>query len=106
MKMHLVAVIFLNFEFYLFLVPPLIIDSKTSPDLVVKEGGPVNLTCEARGSPRPKIMWRREDGEAINYKGGQGKGHLFVIRNIYTHFMSSKIIFRAVLKASGAIGQT
>jgi hypothetical protein len=59
-------------------VPPLIIDSKTSPDLIVKEGGPVNLTCEARGSPKPKIMWRREDGEVIHYKGGKGVAQLHI----------------------------
>ena len=52
-------------------------------DLVVKEGGPVNLTCEARGSPKPKIMWRREDGEAINYKGGQGKNNFGILHFIF-----------------------
>ena len=35
-------------------VPPSIIDSKSSPDLVVKEGAVVNLTCAAHGSPTPK----------------------------------------------------
>ena len=49
-------------------VPPSIIDSKTSPDQVVKEGAAVNLTCGARGSPTPKIMWKREDNKMIHYK--------------------------------------
>jgi neurotrimin len=51
-------------------VPPTIIDARTTPDVVVKEGSPVNMSCEARGSPRPKIMWKREDNEMIRYKGG------------------------------------
>lgn len=51
-------------------VPPSIIDARTSTDIVVKEGSPVNLTCDARGSPRPKIMWKREDGDLIRYNEG------------------------------------
>jgi len=51
-------------------VPPSIIDARTSADIVVKEGSPVNLSCDARGSPRPKIMWKREDGDLIRYNGG------------------------------------
>ena len=53
-------------------VPPSIIDSKTSPDQVVKEGAAVNLTCGARGSPTPKIMWKREDNKMIHYKVRMG----------------------------------
>ena len=52
-------------------VPPSIIDARTSKDKVVKEGSPVNLTCDAQGSPRPKIMWKREDGAMIRYNGGE-----------------------------------
>ena len=52
-------------------VPPSIIDARTSKDIVVKEGSPVNLTCEATGSPRPKIMWKREDRAMIRYNGGE-----------------------------------
>ena len=51
-------------------MPPSIIDARTSADIVVKEGSPVNLSCDARGSPRPKIMWKREDGDLIRYNGG------------------------------------
>ena len=56
--------------FFFFAVPPSIIDARTSADIVVKEGSPVNLSCDARGSPRPKIMWKREDGDLIRYNGG------------------------------------
>ena len=55
---------------FFFAVPPSIIDARTSADIVVKEGSPVNLSCDARGSPRPKIMWKREDGDLIRYNGG------------------------------------
>ena len=54
-------------------VPPTIIDKRTSSDVVVKEGSPVNLTCEAKGSPTPQLRWRRADGEKIRYQGGSGK---------------------------------
>ena len=46
-------------------VPPSIIDSKTTNDLIVREKERVNLTCEARGFPQPQILWRREDGADI-----------------------------------------
>ena len=59
-----------EFNIFFFAVPPSIIDARTSADIVVKEGSPVNLSCDARGSPRPKIMWKREDGDLIRYNGG------------------------------------
>ena len=53
-------------------VPPKIIDSRTSPDIIVKEGSSVNLTCDALGSPEPRIMWKREDNQMIKYDAGEG----------------------------------
>ena len=53
-------------------MPPTIIDSRTSPDIVVKEGRSVNFTCEALGSPEPRIMWKREDNKMIKYDAGEG----------------------------------
>ncbi|XP_077285265.1 lachesin-like [Arctopsyche grandis] len=50
-------------------VPPAIIDNKTSTDMVVREGNNVTLGCKAAGYPEPYVMWRREDGEDINYNG-------------------------------------
>ena len=61
---------YITIIFKRFSVPPSIIDARTSTDIVVKEGSPVNLTCDARGSPRPKIMWKREDGDLIRYNEG------------------------------------
>lgn len=54
-------------------VPPMIIDSETSQDIVVREASNVTLTCRARGYPEPYVMWRREDGADINYNGETGK---------------------------------
>ncbi|XP_059486683.1 lachesin-like isoform X2 [Neocloeon triangulifer] len=50
-------------------VPPSILDKETSSDMVVREGSNVSMTCRAEGYPEPYVMWRREDGENINYNG-------------------------------------
>ncbi|XP_037882267.1 uncharacterized protein LOC119633102 isoform X1 [Glossina fuscipes] len=46
-------------------VPPLIVETMTSNDMVVREGLNVTLMCKARGYPEPYVMWRREDGEEM-----------------------------------------
>lgn len=70
-------------------VPPTIIDKETSTDIVVREASNVTLTCRASGYPEPYVMWRREDGEDINYNGETGKH--FLIINLWLHLRS---IFR------------
>ncbi|XP_077284817.1 lachesin-like isoform X2 [Arctopsyche grandis] len=50
-------------------VPPVIIDEKTSTDLVVREASNLTLVCKASGYPEPYVMWRREDGEDFSYNG-------------------------------------
>ncbi|XP_066994719.2 lachesin-like [Anabrus simplex] len=50
-------------------VPPSIVDRETSTDMVVREAANVTLNCKAVGYPEPYVMWRREDGEDINYNG-------------------------------------
>ncbi|KAK9881845.1 hypothetical protein WA026_018032 [Henosepilachna vigintioctopunctata] len=47
-------------------VSPDIVDTRTSPDLIVDEGTNVSLHCSARGSPEPLITWKREDGQLIH----------------------------------------
>jgi hypothetical protein len=37
----------------------------SSGDKVRTEGSNVTLECTARGSPKPKITWRRQDGNNI-----------------------------------------
>ena len=64
-------------------VPPSIIDSRSTNDLVVREKEKVNLTCEARGYPEPQILWRREDGKAILASGqAKEKGKSFQKQNV------------------------
>ena len=43
-------------------------------DMMVPEGGSAKLVCKARGYPKPKITWKREDGrEIIARTGPHGK---------------------------------
>jgi len=46
-------------------VPPNIIDETSSGDTLATEGRSVTLNCDATGTPRPTITWKREDGEKI-----------------------------------------
>uniref|UniRef100_A0A182X631 Ig-like domain-containing protein n=1 Tax=Anopheles quadriannulatus TaxID=34691 RepID=A0A182X631_ANOQN len=50
-------------------VPPAIIESMTSNDMVVREGTNVTLNCKAKGFPEPYVMWRREDGDEMAISG-------------------------------------
>lgn len=50
-------------------IPPDIIYEETSGDMMVPEGGSAKLVCKARGFPRPKVVWRREDGADIIVRG-------------------------------------
>ena len=55
-------------------IPPDIIYEETSGDMMVPEGGSAKLICKARGFPKPKITWKREDGrEIIARNGPHGK---------------------------------
>ncbi|XP_065094291.1 lachesin isoform X3 [Ochlerotatus camptorhynchus] len=55
-------------------IPPDIVYEETSGDMMVPEGGSAKLVCKARGYPKPKIIWRREDGrEIIARNGTHGK---------------------------------
>ncbi|XP_069165301.1 lachesin isoform X2 [Procambarus clarkii] len=51
-------------------VPPDIIDEESSSEVVVKESQDVTLECRARGSPKPVISWKREDGGKIDINNG------------------------------------
>lgn len=46
-------------------VPADIIDEETSGDVVVSEGHSAILQCKAKGSPPPKVRWKRQDGQAL-----------------------------------------
>ena len=66
-------------NFYLPIVSPDILTGETSSDTTVKEGSDVLLTCKATGTPKPKIMWRRENGKSFVIKDGKKgrKGRYF-----------------------------
>lgn len=51
-------------------IPPDIINEETSGDMMVPEGGSAKLVCRARGHPKPRIIWRREDGRDIIARNG------------------------------------
>jgi len=40
--------------------------------MVVREANNATLICKAAGYPEPYVMWRREDGDDINYNGDTG----------------------------------
>ncbi|XP_066950543.1 lachesin-like isoform X2 [Macrobrachium rosenbergii] len=46
-------------------VPPDIVDQESSGDVIAQEGNDVKLRCRARGSPKPTVTWKREDGRNI-----------------------------------------
>ncbi|GBP44562.1 Lachesin [Eumeta japonica] len=46
-------------------VPPDFIPEETSGDVMVPEGGTARVSCRARGTPPPRVMWKREDGQDI-----------------------------------------
>ncbi|KAK4881543.1 hypothetical protein RN001_004862 [Aquatica leii] len=52
-------------------VSPDILDYATSADMSVQEGVNVTLRCEAKGYPRPHILWKREGGEHFHLRHGQ-----------------------------------
>ena len=58
-------------QFFYFSVPPNILDDyHTSTDMVEREGHNVSMHCQAAGSPKPTITWRREDGKNIRLGNG------------------------------------
>ncbi|KAH9517709.1 hypothetical protein DERF_008350 [Dermatophagoides farinae] len=54
-------------------VPPILNEDRTSSDTTVDEHQKAILKCSAKGYPKPKISWRRENGKPINLGlfGGQ-----------------------------------
>lgn len=38
--------------------------------MMVPEGGSAKLICKARGYPKPRVVWRREDGGPILARTG------------------------------------
>ncbi|XP_037079148.1 lachesin-like [Pollicipes pollicipes] len=73
-------------------VPPNIVDSKSSPsEVAVHEGNSVRLACHADGQPPPAISWKREDN-----------GPIFVNRPERRHNGSTLALQQVNRKAMGA----
>ena len=64
--------LFLMRQLFSIPVPPKIISTEVSADPVVREGDNLTLSCDARGHPKPHIVWRREDSEDIMVDGKKG----------------------------------
>ena len=50
----------------------MIMQQKENADIVAREGDNVTLACDAKGHPRPQVVWRREDKEDILVNGRKG----------------------------------
>jgi Immunoglobulin domain/Immunoglobulin I-set domain len=73
-------------------VPPVIIESMTSNDMVVREGTNVTLSCKAKGFPEPYVMWRRVDRNEMSI-GGENvhvvDGEVLSITNVSRFHMAA-----------------
>ena len=72
-------------------MPPRIVDSLSSSDMVQTEGSNVTLECVASGSPEPEVVWRREDAREItidkNTTGQSGVGEVVISTLKFTHWL-------------------
>lgn len=57
---------------YKSIVPPDIVDSSSSGEVMTREGENAALHCFASGNPHPTITWRREDFRPIATGGKTG----------------------------------
>lgn len=65
------------------LVPPDIIDTESSSDVLAREGTDVSMVCKAKGYPTPTLTWRREDHQPVavgNWQANNMKGNIFDIK--------------------------
>ena len=73
-----------------------------SGDIVAREGENHTLRCEARGHPKPLIVWRREDGEDIMVRGRKGisrhrEAHIKNTAIVHYVFANFKIVLYYIL---------
>ncbi|CAH2071449.1 unnamed protein product, partial [Iphiclides podalirius] len=57
-----------SFQLHVY-VPPDIVDSDSSGEVIVHEGDSIALHCAASGIPKPTITWRREDLKLLTVGG-------------------------------------
>lgn len=59
-------------------MPPDIVDSDSSGEMIVREGDDVTLHCAASGIPLPTVLWRREDSAFFKVNQQSGEWHIFL----------------------------
>lgn len=61
-------------------IPPDIMDDESADGMVTHEGGNIRLRCVATGSPKPTVIWKREDGRNIILReDGQKQRKIFTL---------------------------
>jgi len=88
------------------LVPPDIILKESSSDVVVVEGGNIELICRASGNPKgpkPTISWQREDGlpSKLNQHRGEVLRFSQIKRNQAGAYLCKPKTFFAATKCKG-----
>ena len=78
-------------------VPPKIEDSLSSGDKVRTEGSNVTLECMARGSPEPRITWRRQDGNNIDIDKSRNLSREYH----FLHFDSDDVLVSVLVELGG-----
>lgn len=68
---YIYALFYFQTAFLEVVIPPDIIYEETSGDMMVPEGGSAKLICKARGYPKPRVVWRREDGAQVVVRTSQ-----------------------------------
>ncbi|KAM6170210.1 hemicentin-2 [Rhynchocyon petersi] len=62
--------------------PPRIKDSDQTTELLLTPGAPLELLCDAQGSPPPNITWHK-DGQALNRPENSGRaGQAFQVKGV------------------------
>ena len=59
-------------------MPPDILDTESSSDVLAREGTDVSMVCKAKGYPTPTLTWRREDHQPVavgNWQANNMKGN-------------------------------
>ncbi len=62
-----------------------------------------SLLLQAKGSPKPKLRWRRADGEMIRYKGGMGQRCLFFLNSQKNEMRVTPLLFLNVCPTTPSV---
>lgn len=76
-------------------IPPDIMDDRSSDGMVAREGGNIRLKCVATGTPEPTVTWKREDGRSISIRENgstKGKFHYFSRSNKIYYIQCDRLV--------------